>query len=332
MVERLKIVYAIRNRGDWVEGRQKALDEILRFLRQAVFGAGGQMQKHDIKKIAKGAFWIHRPQFAIMAFLTAIAGISLAGTFDLILMLEVGLLFWFLHAIAHPINDYIDRESDKIGRPDAPIPRKMLTLKQVKIIIGLDYIIAAILILIIPLNLPAKIFATIFLINAYIFSAPPVHATARGIWASIVLSTAFATAFIGGWAAAAGWRYEPVRIPLSLLIGSLNMTAKNVVDILDVSSDKKSGRITLPMQIGVKKTFYIAAFFGLFTIFLFFLAYFVGSMNFFYLIAGVIGSIVVLMGIFEFQKDYGKVKGRKYYGIFLLPTLIFPIAIILGSI
>lgn len=288
--------------------------------------------KRDMKKIAKGVFWIHRPHFAIIGFLTAIAGIFLAGVFDLILMLEVGLLFWFLHAIAHPINDYIDRESDKIGRPNAPIPMKMLTLKQVKIIIGLDYIIAAILILILPLNFPAKIFAAIFLLHAYFFSAPPIHATAKGILASITLSTAFATAFIGGWAAAAGWRYEPVLISLSLLIGSLNMTAKNVVDILDVGSDKKSGRITLPMQIGVKKTFYIAAFFGLFTIFSFSLAYFVGSMNIFYLIVGVIGSIIVLLGLFNFQKDYGKVKGRKYYGIFLLPTFIFPIAIILGSI
>ena len=295
------------------------------------------MKKHDMKKIAKGVFWIHRPQFTLTSFLFSIVGISLAGMFDLILMLKVGLLFAFLHSIAHPINDYMDRESDKIGRPDAPIPMKMLTLKQVKIIIGLDYIIAAILILIIPLNLPAKICATIFLIHTYIFSAPPVHATARGILASIILATAMVTAFIGGWTAAVGWRYEPTLILLSLLIGSMSMSAKNVVDIIDMGSDKKSGRNTLPMQIGVKKSFYIAAFFGLFTIFLFFLTYFVGRMNIFYLIAGIIGSLITLLGVFNFQKDYGKVTRmeamrRKYYRIVMSPTFIFPIAIILGSI
>ncbi len=294
------------------------------------------MQKHDIKKIAKGAFWIHRPQFAIIAFLTAIAGISLAGKFDLILMLEVGLLFSFLHFIAHPINDYIDRESDKIGRPDAPIPRKMLTLKQVKIIIGLDYIIAAILILIMPLNLPAKICAIIFFIHTYIFSAPPVHATARGILASIVLAIAFTTAFIGGWVATVGWKYEPILILLSLVIFFTEMTAKNIVDIIDVDSDKKSGRNTLPMRVGVKKAFYISAFSGLFAIFFFFLAFFVGSMNIFYLITGIIAFIVTVLGLFNFQKDYAKVMKlevrKKYYVIFVILLLLFPIAIILGSI
>lgn len=291
------------------------------------------MQRYDMKKIAKGVIWIHRSQFTLMAFLTSIAGVSLAGMFDLILMLKVGLLFMFLHNVAHPLNDYIDRESDKIARPTAPIPAKLLTLKQVKIIIGLDYIIAVILILTIPLNLPAKIFATIALILTYVFSAPPIRANARGILASITVATAFVIAFIGGWTAAMGWRYEPILIPLSLLIGSTHMMAKNVVDILDVDSDKKSGRLTLPMRIGVMKSFFIAAFFGLFTIFLFFLTYFVGSMNIFYLIVGIIGSIIILLGLPKFQKDYGKVMGREYYyKIFCSQPIIFPIGIILGII
>jgi len=295
------------------------------------------MQKHDIKKIAKGVLLIHRPQFSILAFLLSIAGISLAGKFDLTLMLEVGLLFSFLHCIAHPINDYIDRESDKIGRPDAPIPKKMLTLRQVKIIVILDYIIAVILILIIPLNFPAKIFATIFLIHTYIFSAPPVHATARGIFASIVLATAFTTIFIGGWAAAVGWRYEPILIPLSLLILFTEMMAKNIADIVDVDSDKKSGRNTLPMQVGIRKAFYISAFFALFAVFLFFSVYFFGRMNIFYLITCIIAFIITLLGLFNFQKEYSKVTRigvirEKYYKIFAFLMLLPPIAIILSSI
>ncbi len=290
------------------------------------------MQKHSMTKIAKGVFWIHRPQLSIMAFLISIAGIFLAGGFDLVLMLEVGFLFWFIQCLAHPINDYFDRKSDETGRPSAPIPAKLLTLKQAKIIIGLDYITAAILIIIIPLNLTVKIFATIALFHTYIFSAPPVHATAKGILASIVLATAFITTFLGGWVAASGWRYDPILIPLSLLIGSTHMTAKNIADIIDVHSDKRSGRVTLPMQIGVKKSFYVAAFFGIFTIFLFFLSDFFCRMNVLYLATGAIGSIITFLCLFYFQKDFGKVTGRKYFEISTLPTFIFPIAIILGSI
>lgn len=294
------------------------------------------MQKHDIKKIAKGVLLIHRPQFTIVAFLISIAGISLAGMFDLNLMLVVGLLFAYLHSIAHPINDYVDRESDKIGRPTAPIPKKMLTLKQVKIIIGLDFIVGAILILIIPLNIPAKIFATIFLFNSYIFSGPPVHATARGVLASIVMATAFTSALIGGWTAVVGWRYEPILPVLSLLIFFTVVTSKIIADIIDVGSDKRSGRNTLPMQIGVKKTIYISAFTELFAMFLFFLGYFIGRMNIFFLIICTIAFIFTILGLFNFQKDYGKVSGevlrKRYYGIFIFIIVLAPIAIIFGSI
>lgn len=286
----------------------------------------------DIWKIARGVFWIHRPQVAVMALLISVAGVSLSGASSLELVAKVGFLFWFLHCIAHPINDYVDRKSDEIGRPNAPIPAKLLTLKQAKIIIGLDYIIALILILLIPLNLLTKILAIIGLVHTYIFSAPPVHATARGVLASIVLATAFITAFISGWTAAGGLRYEPILIPLIFLIGSMEVTAKIIVDIVDVGSDAKSGRATLPMQVGVKKSFFIATFFGILTVFLFLLAYFVGQMGIFYLVIGAIGSGTILFGLFKFQKDYGRVLGREYQKIFLPPLFVFPIAMILGSI
>ncbi|KXA92129.1 hypothetical protein AKJ66_04660 [candidate division MSBL1 archaeon SCGC-AAA259E22] len=84
------------------------------------------MTNSTIKDRVKGVFWIHRPHFALMGFITSVAGVSLAGMFNLALILKIGLLFWFLHSIAHPINDYIDRESDKIGRPNAPIPAKLV--------------------------------------------------------------------------------------------------------------------------------------------------------------------------------------------------------------
>jgi len=290
------------------------------------------MKKHDIKKIAKGVFWIHRPQLSVMAFLISIAGISLAGGFDPVLMLEVGLLFWFIQCIAHPINDYTDRESDKTGRPTAPIPMGLLTLTQVKVIIGLDYTIAAILILIMPLNLPVKIFAAIAVVHTYIFSAPHIRTNARGILASLTVASAVIVAFIGGWAAAVGWKHAPVLVLLSLHIGSTHMTAKNVADIIDMHSDKKSGRVTLPMQIGIKKSFYVAAFFGAFAVFLFFLASFFSRVNLLYWVAGTLGSIITFLCLFYFQKDFGKVTGRKYFEISTLPTFIFPIGIILGFI
>lgn len=269
---------------------------------------------------------------ALMGFVTSIAGVSLAGVFNLTLMLKIGLLFWFLHCIAHPINDYTDRGSDEIGRPNAPIPAGLLTLRQVRVIIYLDYVVAVILILILPLDLLTRILATIFLMMTFILSAPPIHTNARGILASVTVATAFVVAFIGGWVEAIGEGHVSLLIPPSLLIGSTHMMGKTIVDIVDIESDELSGRNTLPMQVGIKKSFYIAVLFGMLIVFLYVLTCFTGHLNIIYVFLGAVGSIITLIGLFRFREDYGKVLGRKYYGIFTLPIFIFPIAIILGSI
>ncbi|KXA92876.1 hypothetical protein AKJ66_03360 [candidate division MSBL1 archaeon SCGC-AAA259E22] len=196
----------------------------------------------------------------------------------------------------------------------------------------MDYIIAVLLILILPLNVLTRILATIFLVITFIFSAPPIHTNARGILASITIAIAFIIAFLGGWTEVVGKGFEVLLIPLSFLIGSTHIMAKIVVDIVDIDSDKRSGRNTLPMQIGIKRSFYIATVFGLLIVFMYLLTYFIGNLNIIYLFLGGIGSVITLIGLFRFREDYGRELGREYYKIVTLPTYIFPIAIILGSV
>jgi len=77
---------------------------------------------------------LERPQFSVIVFLIACAGMMAAykGVPDITSLIGVGFLFWMILNTAHPVNDYFDREIDKYARPDAPIPSETYLLKRLK--------------------------------------------------------------------------------------------------------------------------------------------------------------------------------------------------------
>ncbi|MDY6964933.1 MAG: UbiA family prenyltransferase [Halobacteriota archaeon] len=290
----------------------------------------------NIEKI-KGIIILERPQYSLLALLCATAGIFLAsreniGNIDVILLLKVAFLFWFLNCVAHPINDYYDREADKHGRPNAPIPADLLSLDEVKAIAIINYVIAIVLIAIIPPNWACRTMAIVGLFFTYSYSAPPFRLAARGILGDLTVAAAESIAFIGGWTAVVGWRYETVSLVVALMIGTLCMVGKTAVDIVDVKGDKESGRVTLPMQIGIINTFNIAVSFAIFEVLLFLIIYPLDGMNLLYLPIGLIGLVVTFMALFNLRKDFGEETGRRYTDMLVLPIFIFLIGVIVGSI
>jgi len=86
----------------------------------------------------KDAIEILRPINALMGGLTVIIGVlnTRIGIEPLILIFNIilGVLtYFFISGSGMIINDYYDIEIDKINRPDRPIPRGSITLKQAKI-------------------------------------------------------------------------------------------------------------------------------------------------------------------------------------------------------
>jgi geranylgeranylglycerol-phosphate geranylgeranyltransferase len=85
----------------------------------------------------KDIFEIFRPLNDIMGSLTVIIGIlnTRLGVeaFTLIINIILGVItYFFIAASGNIINDYYDIEIDKINRPDRPIPRGAISLKQAR--------------------------------------------------------------------------------------------------------------------------------------------------------------------------------------------------------
>ncbi|MDY6964932.1 MAG: UbiA family prenyltransferase [Halobacteriota archaeon] len=285
----------------------------------------------------KGIIILERPQYSLLALLCAIAGFFLASrgdtrNIDVSLMLGVAFLFWFGNCVAHPINDYFDRDADKYGRPGAPLPAGLLSLEEVKIIAILHYIIAIILIAIIPPNWACRMMAIIALFFTYAYSATPFRLAARGILGNLTVAVVYSITVIGGWTAAVGWEYETLLSIAAVFVGALCMVAKITVDIVDVKGDKESGRVTLPMQVGASNAFNVAASFAIFEFILYSIMYPLGDMNLLYLPIGVIGMAITSFALLNLRRDFGEETGRRYTDMLVLPIFIFLIGIIVGSI
>ena len=87
----------------------------------------------------KDAFEILRPINCVMGSLTVVIGIlnTRIGieASTLIINIVLGIFtYFFIAGSGNVINDYYDVEIDKVNRPDRPIPRGSITLKQAKIV------------------------------------------------------------------------------------------------------------------------------------------------------------------------------------------------------
>ena len=283
----------------------------------------------------KSIIILERPQFGVLSILCVLAGMFLANrgninAIDYVMTIKLSLLFWFGMCAAHPVNDYFDRESDKSLRQDAPLASGSLSLNEVKYIALAHYAVMLLMIAVIPPNWAVRLFAILGLIVTYVYSAPPLRMVGRSILSPITIAAGFIFSLAGGWAAVRGWEYDPAIGVLSLLIILASVIAKNVADIADVEDDIHSERLTLPMQIGVDRTFNLSVFLVPFEFIMIFTLYFVGDLNIFYPTIVSIAVIITVFAMLSFGRNFS--EGRKYSYMLLLPVIIFLISTVVGSI
>ena len=282
---------------------------------------------------------LERPQFSLMSFLAACGGMIFAykGIPDIVSLIGVGFIFWFLNNVAHPTNDYFDREIDKYARPDAPIPSGDVTPEEAKRDMILHYIIAPVLIILIAKLLPVKTLPLITvaffgLALTVIYSVPPISTRKRGILKNMTIGLTFPTVFFGGWVAVKGWSdsIEPfiiVSVYFFLLI-SESLQA----DIHDMIGEKKFGYKTLPVRIGIRNTSNVSFVMGVISASLIPIPALMNWVNRYYMILGAFVMFWIIFLHLKSRIDFDPEKGRGYHQKLLIGIPIYTIAIIIGSV
>jgi geranylgeranylglycerol-phosphate geranylgeranyltransferase len=206
---------------------------------------------------ARGLLELTRPGNALAAGLLTFVGAFVAGG-----VLGTGLgdaVDWVAAVVATvlavgagmAINDYFDREIDRVNRPDRPIPRGAVSPREALAFSGLLFGMAVALAVTLPPLAVGIAVVNLLALVAYteFFKGLP------GLGNALVGYLTGSTFLFGG--AAVGGRLESVLVLFAL--ASLATFAREVVkDVEDVAGDREEGLRTLPIAYGERRSLYLA--------------------------------------------------------------------------
>jgi len=251
------------------------------------------------KKEIKGYIKLVRPHNAAIGGISVFIGAFLTGSLEPVYSLTAACFSGlFLTAAANTINDYYDVESDRINKPERPIPAGEVTKSSARKTAMILYIIgiaAGALI-----NQTALIIASLASMLTYVYSA---RLKNTSFWGNFLVALLTSLAFIYGGVAVG--RVKESLIP-ALFSFFFHFGREILKDIQDMEGDSKSGLNTFPLKYGIEPSLKLAGFsFGLLIILTF--------LPFLYEIYNLIYFIVVLLGV-DLLLVYTMISARRDSG------------------
>jgi len=262
----------------------------------------------------KDAIEITRPINCLMGGLSVVIGLLNTrlnvplDKFTINIILGV-LTYIFLAASGNIINDIYDIEIDKINRPNRPIPRGSISLKQAKIlfflylIIGINLSLVNTLILSLPLiNLALAFF---FGFIAWVYAK---WGKKSGFLGNIIVGVSFSIGLVYG-AYLNSSNIPPYIFYFFITAFSLLVAREIIKGCEDIEGDKNQGVKTLAIKIGIKPSRNVSLIFALVAVVFFILPLFTNILNkFLFIIFMVIslievGYTIVLMLTTDLRKE-----------------------------
>jgi geranylgeranylglycerol-phosphate geranylgeranyltransferase len=232
----------------------------------------------------------------------------------------------FITSAGFAINDYFDKESDAVIKPQRPIPSGALSLKQVIAISAFLFVIGlALAALVNPLSFTILTVDSILLL---IYSA--LVKKKSGFAANTLVGILTGTAFLFGEATISS---TVTIISLSLYPIAFGTIGGNVVrDVLSREGDAKVGYPTLPLKVGDKNAVKIGAFFFSACGILAPLPYLIGAFSIYYLPLILLWSVLLIYSSISLvTSETTIVNVRKYERIVTMSMILLPLSLILEA-
>jgi geranylgeranylglycerol-phosphate geranylgeranyltransferase len=268
-----------------------------------------------------------------MGSLGVFIGIIIGTGLNIIPYLEKVILAVFIVLIfmagANALNDYYDRNTDKINHPERPIPSR-----KIRPITALNFgtsVLFISIILAVFINLTSFL---IVLAAALLIILYEIHYKNRGLIGNLMISLLVALVFIFGGAVVTSFE---LNIILAGMAFFATLGREIVKDIEDIKGDQD--RYTLPKRIGIKPAGYTASIMVIIAIAISPLPYLhqflpfleIGqSVNLQYLIIVFIADIVFILSLLEIKSNPKKASlflkiGMLFALLAFLSAAIFPI-------
>lgn len=198
-----------------------------------------------------------RPANCLMASAAAMIGMLIAGhSLSPAAALPIFVVVFLVTGAGNAVNDYFDRDIDKINRPDRPIPRGAVSPKAA-LVWSLVLFAAGCAIS----GLVNQICLAIAIFNSLLLYLYARNLKATPLAGNLAVSYLTGSSFVFG-GAAFGMRGLEATISIALLAALATMSREIAKDIEDMEGDRKCGAKTLPIIAGEKASGILAALLG----------------------------------------------------------------------
>ncbi|WIV66852.1 geranylgeranylglycerol-phosphate geranylgeranyltransferase [Natrialbaceae archaeon AArc-T1-2] len=207
------------------------------------------------------------------------------------------------------INDYFDREIDRINRPERAIPRGAVSPRGALAFSLICFVLAVVLALTLPPLAIAIAAVNLLALLAYteLFKGLP------GV-GNVVVAYLGGSTFLFGGAAVGDVGAAGV---LFLLAALSTVTREIVKDVEDLEGDREEGLNTLPIAIGERKALLVGATALVLAVLASPVPYLRGDFGVAYLIVVVPAVALMLYATYESFEDPTTAQNRLKYGMFL---------------
>ena len=277
----------------------------------------------------KDAIEIARPINCLMGSLTVVIGLlntrNNVPLDKLTINIIIGVVSYiFLAASGNTINDIYDIEIDKINRPERPIPRGSISLKQAKklyfLYLGIGIILSYLNTLIFSLTWIILVLVPFFGFIGWVYAK---WGKKSGFLGNIIVGVSFSIGLVYG-----AYLNSPIIPPYILFFFitafSLLVAREIIKGCEDIEGDKNQGVKTLAIKIGIKASRNVSFIFALLAVVFFILPVFTNILNIFLFIIFMVislievGYTVVLMLTSDLNKeDLKKISLLLKIGMFL---------------
>jgi len=262
----------------------------------------------------KDAIEITRPINCLMGSLTVVIGLlntrNNVPLDKLTINIIIGVVSYiFLAASGNTINDIYDIEIDKINRPERPIPRGSISLKQAKklyiLYLGIGIILSYLNTLIFSLTWIILVLVPFFGFIGWVYAA---YGKKSGFLGNVIVGVSFSIGLVYG-AYLNSEIIPPYILYFFITAFSLLVAREIIKGCEDIEGDKNQGVKTLAIKIGIKASRNISVLFTLLAVVFFILPAFTNILNIFlfiiFMVIGLIevGYTIVLMLISDLRKE-----------------------------
>lgn len=268
------------------------------------------MSDRALRRSARGFLAITRPVNALVSGLLTFVGafVGGAGLRSTAALAAVAATILAVGA-GNTINDYFDRDIDRINAPARPIPSGDVTPRQALAFSGMLFVGAVALALTLPLA--AILIAAINLLALVAYT--PVFKQRPAVGNLVVAYLGGSVFLFGGLAVSAP---GPALI-LALLAGLTTFSREVVKDVEDIAGDEAEGLDTLPIRIGSRRSLVVAVAFLAVAVIASPVPYLVGTFGISYLAVVAVADALFIYGAVESFDD--ATAGQTYlkYGMFI---------------